>query len=301
MITLLLGENSFEIDSALNAIIDGFDGKVERIKADDLQISQLPDILMGISLFATKRLVVIRGLSENKTIWPVLGDWLSKVSDDIHLILIETKIDKRSATYKALKSAVDVREFLPWPDRDIFKAEKWTVDQAKNMGVALDNKLAQFLVRRVGADEWQLFHALEKLALVDSISEEVIKDIVEPNLTENVFELFDTAIKGDLRLLKDMLRILEQTEDIYRLSALLYSQAFQLAAIAAADKDDDVAKDFGIHPFVVSKLESVAKRVGKTGVAKIVKIFAQADEDTKISKADPWILLERALMKIANL
>ena len=169
------------------------------------------------------------------------------------------------------------------------------------MGIKLDNKLAQFLVRRVGADEWQIFHALEKLALVDSISEDVIIDLVEPNLTENVFELFETAIKGETELLKDKLRILKQTEDIYRLSALLYSQAFQLLAISAAVKDDNVAKDFGIHPCVVSKLESVAKRVGKTGVAKIVKIFAEADRDMKISKAEPWILLERALMKIANL
>ncbi len=301
MITLLLGENSFEIEQALSSIIDEFDGKVERIKSEGLQISQLPDILMGVSLFATKRLIVIRDLSENKAIWPVLGDWLSKVSDDIHLVLIETKIDKRSATYKALKATVDIREFLPWTDRDIFKAEKWTAEQAKNMGIVLDNKLAQFLVRRVGADEWQLYHALEKLVLVDSISEDIIKDLVEPNLTENVFELFDTATKGDSALLKEKLRILEQTEDIYRLSSLLYSQAFQLAAIAAADKDDNVAKDFGIHPFVVSKLEATAKRVGKAGVSKIIKIFAEADKDIKTSKAEPWILLERALMKIANL
>ena len=123
MITLLLGENSFEIEQALGSIIDEFDGKVERIKAEDLQISQLPDILMGISLFATKRLIVIRDLSENKTIWPVFGSWISKISDDIHLVLVETKVDKRSVTYKALKDAVNIREFLPWSDRDIFKAE----------------------------------------------------------------------------------------------------------------------------------------------------------------------------------
>lgn len=47
---------------------------------------------MGVSLFATKRLIVIRGLSENKVIWPVFGDWLPKVSDDIHLVLIERRL-----------------------------------------------------------------------------------------------------------------------------------------------------------------------------------------------------------------
>lgn len=301
MITLLLGENSFEIEQALDSIINEFDGKVERIKAEDLQISQLPDILMGVSLFATKRLVVIRGLSENKTIWPVLGDWLSKISDDIHLILIENKLDKRSATYKAIKDIATVCEFVPWSDRDVYMAVKWTVEQAKNMGITLDNKLAQIIVGRVGVDKWQIFHALEKLDLVKSINEEVIKDIIEPNISENVFDLFDTATKGDANLLKEKLQILKHTEDVYRLSALIYSQAFQLVAISSAKKGDNVAKDFGIHPFVISKLETILNRIGKSGVSKIINIFAQADLDMKTSKTEPWILIERALMKIVHL
>ena len=301
MITLLVGENSFEIERALVQITDAFDGSVERIDGSSLQLSQLPDILTGISLFATERMVVIRNLSENKAIWSVFGDWLPKISDDIHLILIEPKPDKRTTMFKSLIKIAKVMEFQPWSDRDTQLAEKWVIAESKTLGFEMDKVSAQFLVRYVGVDQWALFHSLEKLVLADSVSVEVIKNIVEPNPVENVFNLFETALNGDVAELQQALKTLEKTQDVYQLFALLSSQVFQLAAVAHAAKTDNVASDFAIHPYVVSKLTPIAKKVGKSGVAKIVKIFATADDDMKLSRAEPWLLIERALIKVANI
>jgi len=301
MITLLIGENSFEIERALDEITNDFAGNIEKIDGSKLQLTQLPDILMGISLFDTARTVVIRNLSENKSIWTVFGDWLSKLSPDIHLVLVEPKPDKRTATFKALKGHSSVKEFQLWTERDTAKAEKWVIKEAKTLGFELNTKCVQLLVQRVGIDQWQLFHAIEKLALVDTISIDSIKDIIEANPIENVFNLFETALSGNINKLERMLQILERSEDVYRLSALLFTQAFQLAAIVSAIKSDNVGKDFGIHPYVLSKLTPIAKRLGKSGVSKIVKIFAQTDNDTKLSKADPWLLMESALIKVASI
>jgi len=301
MITLLVGENSFEIQRALDDIISDFDGNVEKIEGSELQVSQLPDIFMGVSLFAEKRLVVIRNLSENKSIWPVLGDWTDKISDDIHLVLVEPKPDKRTSTYKTLQKIADVHEFIQWSDRDTNVAEKWVAAEAEKRGLQLNKKLIQTLVNWVGIDQWQLFYALEKLSLTEEISEKSIKNIIEPNPVENVFNLFETALRGDTKNLMEMLKILEQSEDVYRLTALLSSQAFQLLAVASAGKDDNIAKDFVIHPYVVSKLAPIAKRIGKSGASKIIAIFTELDDDMKLSRAEPWLLVERALIKIANI
>jgi DNA polymerase III delta subunit len=301
MITVLTGDNSFEIDRALKQIERDFNGDIEKIDGSDLQLNQLPDVLMGYSLFSTERTVVIKGLSDNKSIWPVFGDWILRLSSDINLILVEPKLDKRTSTFKALKDKATITEFVVWTDRDIDKAERWTTDEAKTLGIELDKKITRFLVERVGVDQWQLSHALQKLASVDEISIDVIKDVIEPNPIENVFNLFEAALRGDADELKQMIRTLELSEDAYRLFALLSSQAFQLAAIASAEKTDNVAKDFGIHPFVVSKLAPIARRIGDNGIVKIIAIFAQADDDMKISKAEPWLIIERALIKIVNI
>lgn len=301
MITLLTGDNSFEIQQSIDKIAASFDGVVERIDGAALQLNQLPDILMGISLFSTARTVIIRGLSENKAIWPVFGDWLPRISDDIHLVLVESKLDKRTSTYKSLQKVAKITEFVAWTDRDSYLAEKWVADQSKNMNLSLNTKCIQFLVTRVGVDQWQLYYALQKLALTDEVTVESIKNIIDANPVENVFNLFETAVRGDIHELRAMLNVLEQTEDVFRLSALLSSQVFQLAAVSSAETGDNPAKDFAIHPFVVQKMTALAKRLGKAKIAKIVKIFAQCDDDMKISRAEPWLLLERALIKVATL
>ena len=301
MITLLIGDNSFELERFLAGIINSFNGEVESINGENLQVSRLPDILMGSSLFASQRLIIIRNLSENKTIWSVFADWLDKISTDIHLVIIEPKPDKRTLTFKALKKSATIKEFQPWSERDTFTAEKWLITEANNLGIVLDKKIAQLIIRRVGLDQWQLMNALDKLALANNITHEVVVDLIDANPTENVFNLFEAALRGDIGELKNMLRTLEQTEEVYRLLALLSTQAFQLAAISSAGANDNVATDFGIHPYVVSKLDSVAKRVGKSGVSKIVSIFAEADDDIKKSRAEPWLLVERALIKVASI
>ena len=301
MITLLIGDNSFEIDRFLTATVKKFDGEAERISGENLQLSQLPDILMGARLFATERLVVVKNLSENKAVWPVFGDWIDKVSDDIHLVVIESKPDKRTSTFKALKKTAAVKEFLAWTDRDYMTAEKWVTAEADKLNIALDKKCAQLLVQRVGVDQWQLANSLEKLTLVDIVSLDIINDLIEANPVENVFNLFELAIKGEIGNLQKTLSILEQTEDAYRLFALISTQAFQMSVIGVASNGDNIVKDFGIHPYVVTKLEQIVKKIGRNNVNKILEIFAEADDDMKKTRAEPWFLVERALLKMAKI
>lgn len=142
MITLLSGENSFEIDRELKHLVTEFDGRAEKIDGSELELRQLPDFLMGMSLFAEKRLVIIKNLSENKTVWVDFADWLERVSDDIHLVLVEPKPDKRTRTYKDLQKAAELKEFAPWGERDSLKAEQWATDEAKRLGFVLNKDLS---------------------------------------------------------------------------------------------------------------------------------------------------------------
>lgn len=298
MITLLTGENSFEIHEAVQAIVARFDGQPERIDGSVLELRQLPDLLMGGTLFADTRLVIISELSTNASLWQKLPEWLPRVSDDIHLVLIDTKPDKRTTSYKALKNVASLHEYPAWTERDVQKAEGWLAERAKAQAVALDRKLVHYIVHRVGVNQWLLANALETVSLLDEITPEVIDQIIIPNPVENVFELFETALSGNRSQLHTMLRTLELQEDPYAIFGLLSSQAFSLAAIAYADGTHNPSKDFAIHPFVASKLAKHAKRLGKPAVSRIMKQFAQTDADMKSSRAEPWILIEQLLFNI---
>lgn len=300
MITWLVGDDSFEVREALRRIEGAFEGVAEHIDGSTLSTAQLPDLLMGISLFATERLVVISDLTQNSTVWTTIADWLPRVSGTIHLVLIDTKPDKRTSSYKALKAAAQLQEFAAWAERDTQQAEQWVGARAKEKGVALDAALVRHLVARVGLDKWQLAQALEILALFDTVTAQTIDDSIAQNLHENIFQLFETALAGDAKKLGVMLDILSVQEDPYALFALLSSQAVNLAAIAHAGDADNPTKDFAIHPFVASKLSRAARTLGVRKVNAIIESFARTDADLKRSKGEPWLLLRRTLLEVTQ-
>ena len=302
MITILTGENSFEIERELQRVIAEFEGAAEMIDGSELELRQLPELLMGATLFASKRLVVIKQLSVNKAIWTALGNYLPQLSDDTHLVLVESKPDKRTKTYKDLQKVATVKELKPWSERDTALAEKWIIQEARQLGYELEVRLAKLLVQRVGVDQWLLFQALQKLAVLEKVTPEIIIDTIDAQPSENVFYLFEAALKGDRRRVAQMLLTLSITEDAYRVFGLLSGQAFQIAALAVSEKSsNEVAKDIGAHPFAVSKLSFYAGALGKQGVRRLIDAFAEADTGMKTSAADPWLLIERALMKVTVL
>jgi len=300
VITVLTGDNSFELARALTAIRADFAGAAEQYDGEELELAQLPDLLLGGTLFSTERLVIIKNLSDNKKLWDVLLDWLEKSDTDTHVVLVEPKPDKRTKTYKELKKNATVREFAVWGDRDVLAAEKWVSDEAARQGATLDKKLAQQLVARVGLDQWQLFHALEKLAVLDAVDAATIERVIEANPTENVFNLLDAALRGNSKKVSDMIRTLQISQDPYMTFGLLAGQVFQLAALAVTDKPSaEVASAIGAHPYALGKLAPYAKKLGRARIKKIVAIFADADTAMKSTPTEPWILIEQALVWVS--
>ena len=297
VITVLSGENSFELARSLEAIIAAFPGTAEKFDGDSLELSQLPDLLQGGTLFATERLIIVRELSENKRLWDVLPDWLERIDADVQLVLVEPKPDKRTKTYKELKKHAEVREFAPWGDRDVMTAEKWVSEEASRQGVEIDRRSVQTLVARVGLDQWQLYHALEKLAALGTVTPQIIEQVIDATPNENVFNLLDAALRGDVTKVHAMIASLERTQDPYMTFGLLSGQVFQLAALAVSDKTSaEVAKDIGAHPYALGKLAPHAKKLGRSGSKKLLEAFADTDTAMKSTTTEPWLLIEKTLI-----
>lgn len=299
MITLLMGENSYEIHQRLRRLETEFQDTVERIDGAGLELHNLSDLISGTSLFHQKRMIVIRDLSSNKTLWEKLPDWLDRTSDDIHLVIVEPKPDKRTKTYKALQKSANVLEYKPWSERDDAQAAKWIMSEAEARTLALTPALARLLVARVGVDQWQLTQALDKLLAAGEVTEDVITNVIDARPSENVFDLFETALKGDVNRLRELLAVLSATEDPYMLFGLLSGQAFQLMALALARDEQDVANDFGVHPYALSRMRPYARQRGSAGTREVLLAFNQADEAIKTSYVDPWTVIEQVLFTVA--
>lgn len=301
MITVLAGDNSYETTQALEAIRGAFAGEPETIDGSELELRQLPDVLMGGTLFAAKRLVIMKRLTDNKTIWPIFDDWIGRVSDDVQLVLVEPSLDKRTKTYKALKAHADVRDYPSWKEGDIRTASQWLSREVATRNQKLDAASQQALIEQVGADQWQLHYALEKLAVLEAVTPAIVRDVIEPTPSDSVFALLDTALRGDRAALRRMIATFEHTDESYRVFGLLAGQVTQLAALSVTDKPSaEVASAIGVHPFALSKLQPHARTLGRSGARRLVRYFAAADHRLKTGGEDPWVIIETTLMLCAS-
>lgn len=298
MIYALFGENSFAASQELERLVNEFGDKPEKYDGENLSIKDLPDIFMSTTLFSSQRLIIIKNIASNTAIWNVLGEWLPRLADDITLVLMDAKPDKRTSTYKALQKTATIKDFPAWTERDSLTAQKWVQTEAKRQGVELSAQLAKLLVQRIGVNQWALFREIEKIGLLGTVSEQDIIDSTDARPQDNVFSLLELALKGERRSVAEQIRSLKRHEDPHRLLALLASQVVQLAAVQAAGSDDNPVKDFAIHPFVASKLNQQAKKLTKTDMRRIITALADADSDMKQSRGEPWLLIERALLTI---
>lgn len=294
MITLLSGENSFAVSREMNRLKQEFAGDAELIDGSELDAKRVPDLFMGATLFSPERLVIIRDLSSNKSVWADLEDWLERASDDTHLVFVETKPDKRTRTYKWLQKHASVRDFGLVKDRAL---TEWVQTEARTLGINLDASSANFLISHAGADQWQLYHELQKLALTGKpITAQLIREVVPESGEASAFAVLDDAFAGRRDALDTQLQTLRLREEPYRFFGLLSNQVYVLAAASVSSGSSaELAKTIGVHPFVAQKSQALARQLGEEKVKDIVGHIARLDIDLKSLGGDPWVLIESAL------
>ena len=83
----------------------------EAIEAENLTANDMPSLFLGISLFAETRAILIKDLSSNKECWELLPKFVAECPHNV--VIWETKLDKRSTTYKELSKDknVEFKEF----------------------------------------------------------------------------------------------------------------------------------------------------------------------------------------------
>ena len=83
----------------------------EAIEAENLTANDMPSLFLGVSLFAETRAILIKDLSNNKECWELLPKFVAECPHNV--VIWETKLDKRSTTYKELSKDknVEFKEF----------------------------------------------------------------------------------------------------------------------------------------------------------------------------------------------
>ena len=166
MIEIFCGDDRIR---AKQAIVKALGENYEIIEGAEITLNDLPSIFYGNSLFTDARNILIRDLSVNKPAFEKLPDYLNSPH---HIIIQESKLDKRSAVYKSLKDKIKIVDFKLPENTDfqfVFNIYK-TAKTDGNKAIKMLNKI------KLNEEPIMFFGLLVSQALKDFNQKQGIKE-----------------------------------------------------------------------------------------------------------------------------
>ena len=124
MIKIFTGDDRLKAEQEIKKFL-GNDYEV--IDCAELTPNDLPQIFKGATIFESHRHILLRDFTANANIYKEITKYLDTPHE---VILLETKLDKRTTTFKELKQKIEIKEFkLPLENDfgavfDIYKVAK---------------------------------------------------------------------------------------------------------------------------------------------------------------------------------
>ncbi len=305
MLYLIIGENDYKAEQELPRLM-GDSVSPERYDGAMLTEGQLLDIVMGGTLFASSRTVIITDLSGQKDLWNKLAEWHQSIGDTT-LIMRERSVDKRTKAYKTLAKAATVVLAEPWTDRMNKEAEVWLAQLAEQHGAKLSTTQVSDMVKRAYVpsgrpgqsliDQMQLARAISTLSVLDAISDQAIATVLPPATNDAIFALLDYAVKKDTTRTTILLADLHTSSDPYLVFAALAKQWSQLVGVLLAGSH---ARELPIHPYVLSNLQGDVEAISRNEATVLTRLAARLDEQVKRSDITPWEAVDRFVIGVLH-
>lgn len=237
---------------------------------DDLQIDQLQNALMSGGMFATKKLVIIRGIpldstphnkaktSDIERCLSLLESFLASQDAETIVVCISYKPDKRTKPYKRFVSNAQLKEF-PLLD----EKQKVVYVQQQLWSLLTSPQQAQ-LVTSCGNDLGHLAHECNKLFhyasyhQLSKFTDEQLHTVVRWSVSSNNFALLDHLYTDTKKSISLITTAQQAGEDTFQFLGMLYRWikiTINIINLSEQWITDGklVASTLKAHPFVVSK------------------------------------------------
>jgi DNA polymerase-3 subunit delta len=307
MIVTLSGENSFSWQLEQRRLIDNFvaehgDLALERLDGEEADYSRIQESLTSLPFLATKKMAVLRAPGKNKQFVENIEQLLANIPETTELLIIEPKLDKRLNYYRSLKKHTEFRDF---PELEQNGLANWLADTAKKNGGTLKLSDARHLTERVGLDQQLLASELEKLLLYNpTVTQQTIDLLTEASPHSNIFQLVDAVFEGNLKRAYELYNEQRALKvEPAQIIAIITRQLGILAIIKSAGERniDQIAKETGLHPYVIGKSQLIARKVTMAGIKKMVAGLLLIDIKSKSTDLNPDEALQNYLLNIAKL
>ena len=284
--------------------------ELQKIDAEKIKIGELISKFNAVSLLSPKRILVIENLSQNSG-QKEMTDWLKNLTpspspgqergdnntNDI-IIFYEEKVDKKTSLYKFLFKNSDKFEFGELNNNEL---KKWAQEYIKKNNAKIELIALEELLMQAKPNLWQLSSELDKLlAYNKNITLENVQKLTSANFDDNIFNLTDAIGINDkatsLELINKQLE--SGVQPLYLLSMIIRQFRILLQIKEAVQNQSYpnfslIAKEIGLHPFVVQKSISQTNKYSFKEIESKLLNLQNIDLQLKSSKISAEVLFAR--------
>ena|SRR3989338_656193 len=313
MIFFLYGDDTFRSRAKKRELVDGFKAKrdptgmnVLLLDAQKDKEERIFEELVAAPFLAEKRMLVIENLLDNKktklqkSFFEILE--AQKVPETTILVLWEEgKTFKGDAgkLFAVLSKEKYAQEFAPLTAREL---SKWIVGELTSRGAVIDSPAVEFIVTNASDDSWYIHSLLDQLVAYASgaqITVEHVKVFLKETVDDNIFNLVDALVaknsKKVFAMIEEQYRKGEDAQFIFAMIMRQFKILLQLSDILSRgmrERDDVLARQLGLHPFVLKKSLPFAQKYSLEQLKSIYHELLEIDIKTKTGQGDQSMMLD---------
>ncbi len=300
MLILIHGEDTYSSKQYLEKLIHGFNAKhaasggvVEVFDSEEGAWEELAAHLTAVGLFSTKKLVIVKGVFENKEVRDSLTDFLEthEVGADTSLVVYHAGAsDKRLKLVAKLVREQYSKEFAMPSEREMPGAIQRI---AKELGASIEPRAANVLASMIGPDVWRARNEVAKLASLENpVTANTVTRLVHASTQENIWKFVDALSSGDKKTALSLVDVqLEASETSQQFLGMIIRQTRLLLALHGAEGSDaSLASQLKLNPFVVQKTRVQSRRFTVKRLIGMYHALARLDRALKESRGEPKLL-----------
>jgi len=310
MIIFLYGEDTYRSSQKLKKLkkkyIEKYTDTNLEIFEDDFDFGEIKGAITTLPFLAEKRLIIIKNIftKKDKKLLENITDILNDIPEETILIFWEKGVpDKRTVLFKALVKERS-EEFKKLKGVSL---TKWIQEEALGRDLKIDSHNAEKLVVFTGGDLWQIKNEIEKIATYKDKGEITSREIdllVSARVSINIFDFVDAiGMKNEKKSLTLFHKLLEDGQNEIYILTMIERQVKNL--ILVIDKKAElskmqIAKELGLHPFVVEKALLQSRNYSIGELKNIYEKLAKIDSGIKTGRVDSIMAIDMFIKEVCE-
>lgn len=322
MILFLFGKDTFRSRQKLAELRQKFFNEVDPqgynlnvLLGADATVGGIIDAISATPFIASKRMVVLEEYSKmspnEKEEESLLETVEQLLEGDTIFVVWEQELNKQQQSkpfFKLLARSKYVMPFEAWNQQQV---AGYMAQQLKEQGVSINSDALQYLSLAVDDNMWLASSELKKMihyALAKGLSvidKEAVELLVSSGAQDDIFALVDAVSAGNPKTALDRLHDqLAVGSHELQIVSMLHRQFRLLQQIkdglSQGMSPDDIAKNYGIHPFVVKKMTRQAQNISQQAVKEGYDRLNELDAKIKSTGLDPTLLLSKTVAQLCH-